>query len=184
MHDSMGSGRSLRLFTVRNDYTRECLWIDADTSLSGPRVALVLDFVAAIRGKPTSRSANSGSEFAGLALERWAHEHEVKHRYIAPGKPPQNAYIESFNGKLHDECVNEHELTNLHHARELIDAYRDDYNPNRPHSPLDGLTPNQLAAKIARALMGMGAPVDKIGPALAPKSSASKQTLTDPALSL
>lgn len=182
VHDRMVSGRSLRLLTVQDDYTRECLWIEADTSLSGPRVARVLDFVASLRGKPTSLITDNGPEFAGLALERWAHEHAVNHRFIAPGKPAQNCYIESFNRKLRDECLNEHEFLNLHHARELIDAYRDDYNLNRPHSALDGLTPSEFAAKIARA--PMGAPEDQTSPALALESSASKPTLIDPALSL
>lgn len=178
----MVSGRSLRLLTVHDDYTRECLWIEADTSLSGPRVARVLDFVTALRGKPASLITDNGPEFAGLALERWAHEHAVNHRFITPGKPSQNGFIESFNGKLRDECLNEHEFLNLHPARELIDAYRDDYNANRPHSALDGLTPSEFAHKIARA--PMGAPGDQIGPALAPTPTVSKPTLIGPALSL
>ncbi|MCM2274395.1 MAG: IS3 family transposase, partial [Candidatus Didemnitutus sp.] len=182
VHDRMVSGRSLRLLTVHDDYTRECLWIEADTSLSGPRVARVLDFVTALRGKPASLITDNGPEFAGLALERWAHEHAVNHRFITPGKPAQNGYIESFNGKLRDECLNEHEFLNLHHARELIDAFRDDYNLNRPHSALDGLTPSEFAAKVAAA--PMGAPVDQLSPALAVRTFSPKPNPTDPVLSL
>jgi len=181
VHDRMANGRSLRLLTVQDDYTRECVWIETDTSLSGPRVTRVLDFVTALRGKPASLITDNGPEFAGLALERWAHEHQVSHRFITPGKPSQNGFIESFNGKLRDECLNEHEFLNLPHARELIDAFRDDYNLNRPHSALDGLTPAEFAAQVARA--PMGAPLDQISPALAPNLTVSKPTSTDPVLS-
>jgi putative transposase len=169
------------LLTVQDDYTRECLWIEADTSLSGPRVARVLDFVVSLRGKPASLITDNGPEFAGLALERWAHEHAVHHRFITPGKPSQNGYIESFNGKLRDECLNETEFLNLRHAREIVEAFREDYNNHRPHSSLDHQTPSEFAAKIARA--PMGAPVDQTGPALAPQSSVCKPTSTSPVLS-
>ena len=150
VHDRLANGRSLRLLTVHDDYTRECLWIEADTSLSGPRVARVLDYVAELRGRPASLITDNGPEFAGLALERWAHDRQVTHRFITPGKPSQNGYIESFNGKLRDECLNENEFINLPHARELIESFREDYNLLRPHSSLGGLTPAEFAAqKIA-----------------------------------
>jgi len=150
VHDRLANGRSLRLLTVHDDYTRECLWIEADTSLSGPRVARVLDYVAELRGRPASLITDNGPEFAGLALERWAHDRQVTHRFITPGKPSQNGYIESFNGKLRDECLNENEFINLPHARELIESFREDYNQLRPHSSLGGLTPAEFAAqKIA-----------------------------------
>ena len=181
VHDRLANGRTLRLLTVHDDYTRECVWIETDTSLSGPRVARVLDFVAAFRGRPSSLITDNGPEFAGLALERWAHDNHVKHRFITPGKPSQNGFIESFNGKLRDECLNEHEFINLAHARELIDAFRDDYNQTRPHSSLDGLTPTEFAAKVAAA--PMGAPVDQLSPALAVRTFSPKPNTTDPALS-
>lgn len=165
VHDRMVNGRTLRLLTVHDDYTRECLWIEADTSLSGPRVARVLDYVAELRGRPRSLITDNGPEFAGLALERWAHDRQVEHRFITPGKPSQNGYIESFNGKLRDECLNEHEFLNLCHARELIESFREDYNQHRPHSSLDGLTPSEFAVQIARA--PMGAPLDPTNPPLA-----------------
>lgn len=87
-------------------------------------------------------------------MERWAHDHQVSHRFITPGKPAQNGFIESFNGKLRDECLNENEFINLNHAREIIEAFREDYNQNRPHSSLGDLTPTEFAAKIARGPMG------------------------------
>lgn len=159
VHDRLANGRALRLLTVHDDYTRECLWIEADTSLSGPRVTRMLDFAAELRDRPASLITDNGPEFAGLALERWSHERQVTHRFITPGKPAQNGYIKSFNGKLRDECLNEHEFLNLHHARELIETFQDDYNQLRPHGSLGDLTPTEFAVKIARA--PMGAPLDQ-----------------------
>ncbi len=154
----MGSGHSLRLLTVHDDYTRECLWIEADTSLSGPRVARVLDFVVSLRGKPASLITDNGPEFAGLALERWSHQHAVAHRFITPGKPSQNGYIESFNGKLRDECLNETEFLNLNHAWDIIDAFREDYNHHRPHSSLGDMTPAEFAQKSREPPWGLRGP--------------------------
>jgi putative transposase len=178
VHDRLANGRSLRLLTVHDDYTRECLWIEADTSLSGPRVTRVLDCVAELRGRPASLITDNGPEFAGLALERWAHDRQVTHRFITPGKPSQNGYIESFNGKLRDECLNEHEFINLRHARELIETFREDYNQLRPHSSLGDQTPAEFAAKIARA--PMGAPVDQPNPSLAVETIIPKPNPTIP----
>jgi putative transposase len=153
LHDRLANGRSLRLLAVHDDYTRECLWIETDISLSGPRVARVLEYLTELRGRPGSLLTDNGPEFAGLALERWAHDHQVHHRFITPGKPAQNGYIESFNGKLRDECLNEHEFITLPHAKELIENFREDYNQLRPHSSLGGLTPAEFAA-AARAPHG------------------------------
>ena len=181
VHDRLANGRSLRLLTIHDDYTRECLWIEADTSLSGPRVARVLDCVAELRGQPASLLSDNGPEFAGLALERWTHDRQVTHRFITPGKPAQNGHIESFNGKLRDECLNEHEFINLPHARELIETFREDYNQLRPHSSLGDLTPAEFAAQIARA--PMGAPVDQPNPSLAVATPTPKPKPTTPGLS-
>ncbi len=180
VHDRLSSGRSLRLLTVHDDYTRECLWIEVDTALSGPRVARVLDYLCELRGCPASVLTDNGPEFAGLALERWAHERQVNHRFITPGNPSQNGYIESFNGKLRDECLNETEFI-LTHARNIIEAFREDYNDTRPHSSLADLTPSEFAAKIARA--PMGAPLDQPNPPLAVETIIRKPTSTNPALS-
>ena len=160
VHDRLVNGRTLRLLTIVDDYTRECLWIEADTSLSGPRVTRVLDCLSELRGRPASLLTDNGPEFAGLALERWSHDRQVQHRFITPGKPSQNAYIESFNGKLRDECLNEHEFLHLGHARDLLESFRDDYNHNRPHSSLGGLAPAEYAArKIAPG--PLGGPLDR-----------------------
>lgn len=101
----------------------------------------VLDYLTELRGRPSSFLTDNGPEFAGLALERWAHDRQVHHRFITPGKPPQNGYIESFNGKLRDECLNETEFLSFSHARDLLEAFREDYNHQRPHSALADLTP-------------------------------------------
>lgn len=149
VHDRLASGRSLRMLTVIDGYTRECLWIEADTSLSGHRVARVLDWLVDLRGRPQSLLTDNGPEFAGLALDRWCQEHHVAHRFIAPGKPTQNAHLESFNGKLRDECLNEHEFINLSHTRELLEAFREDYNHQRPHSSLGKMTPAEFARRAS-----------------------------------
>ena len=99
-----------------------------------------------------------------MALERWAHDRQVEHRFITPGKPSQNGYIESFNGKLRDECLNEHEFINLQRARELIESCREDYNHLRPHSSLAGMTPAEYAARQAAPPWG---PLDQPNPLLA-----------------
>jgi putative transposase len=147
VHDRMESGRALRLLTVVDDHTRECPWIEADTSLSGIRVTRILDQLVELRGRPASLLTDNGPEFTGVALEQWCHDHDVRHCFITPGKPTQNAYVESFNGKLRDECLNENLFVNLSHARELIESFRQDYNEVRPHSSLGGLTPAEYAAR-------------------------------------
>ena len=151
VHDRLVSGRTLRLLTVVDDHTRECLWIEADTSLPGARVARVLDQLVELRGRPTQVLTDNGPEFAGLTLDRWAHRHQVHQRFIDPGKPSQNGHIESFNGKLRDECLNEHEFRDLTHARALLEAFQHDYNHQRPHSSLNNLTPAEYAASKNRA---------------------------------
>jgi len=156
MHDRLINGRALRLLTVVDNYTRECLWLEADTSLPGARVARVLDQLVELRGAPAQLLSDNGPEFAGLVLDRWAHQHQVHHRFIEPGKPAQNGHNESFNGRLRDECLNEHEFRNLDHARDLLEAFQLDYNYQRPHSALNNLTPAEYAAqqKIAHPLGG------------------------------
>jgi putative transposase len=107
VHDRTADGRGLKLLNVVDDYTRECLAIEVDTSIGGQRVAQVLDRVVAARGRPEALLSDNGPEFTGRAMDAWAHERGIKHQFIDPGKPMQNAYVESFNGKLRDECLNE-----------------------------------------------------------------------------
>lgn len=149
--DSLGNGRRFRTLNVVDDFTRECLAIEVDFSLPGIRVVRVLSELLARRGKPDTIVVDNGPEFAGLTLDQWAYEQGVSLRFITPGKPIENAYIESFNGKFRDECLNQHWFYTLRHARVLIGAWRQKYNTFRPHSSLGGLAPEEFAATVAMA---------------------------------
>jgi len=148
--DSLVSGRRIRLLNVVDDCTRQCLAMALDTSLPGLRVARELDRVAFERGGfPDVITVDNGPEFSGQALDAWAYQHHVQLRFIEPGKPVQNAYIESFNGRLRDECLNEHWFTSMGQAQRIVAAWRQDYNGVRPHSALRNLTPNEFAATLS-----------------------------------
>lgn len=139
--DSLSDGRRFRVLCVIDDFSRECLATVVDTSLSGQRVGRELDNIARVRGYPCMVVSDNGTELTSNAILRWQEDRKVEWHYIAPGKPMQNGFVESFNGRLRDECLNEHLFANLRHARDLISAWRDDYNHHRPHMSLDGLTP-------------------------------------------
>ncbi|GEO83055.1 transposase [Pararhodospirillum oryzae] len=141
--DSLASGRRFRILNVIDDFSRECLAMVADTSISGQRVARELDWIAERRGYPCLIVSDNGSELTSNAILKWQEDRHVEWHYIAPGKPMQNGFVESFNGRLRDECLNEHVFGSLRHARSLIAAWRDDYNSNRPHTGLGGLTPHE-----------------------------------------
>lgn len=142
--DSMADGRRFRCLTVVDDFSRESPIIVVDTSLPGQRVAQILDGLGGARGLPKTIVCDNGPEFTGSALDRWAHERGVKLAFIRPGKPVENAFVESFNGKFRDECLNENWFISLRDAQEKIEAWRRDYNCNRPHSSLDNLTPEEF----------------------------------------
>lgn len=145
VHDALYNGRRIRLMTVVDDYTRECLKIVVDTSLSGIRVKRELEQLIEERGKPKSILSDNGTEFTSNAILQWSEERQVNWQYIQPGKPYQNGKIESFNGKLRDECLNEHLFLSLKDAERIIEKWRFEYNYQRPHSALDGKTPNEMA---------------------------------------
>jgi len=145
MSDQLADGRKIRLFNVVDDFTRECLAIEVDTSLSGWRVTRVLDRLVARHGHPKRLVMDNGPEFTGKVLDRWAYEHRVDLAFIEPGKPVQNAYVESFNGTCRNECLNEHWFVSLGDARSTLEAWRIDYNTERPHSSLGGRTPGEFA---------------------------------------
>jgi putative transposase len=149
MTDSLATGRRFRTLNVVDDYTRECLRIEVDTSLGGQRVARVLEELREQRGGPKVIVVDHGPEFTSQALDRWAYQRGVKLHFLAPGKPEQNAYVESFNGKFRDECLNPHWFGDLEEAREEIETWRQDYNQQRPHSALGYRTPEEFAAEIA-----------------------------------
>ncbi|AWL97878.1 MULTISPECIES: IS3 family transposase [Bradyrhizobium] len=143
--DQLTDGRRFRILTVVDDCTRECLALVADTSLSGTRVARELDRLLMERGKPKMVVSDNGSEFTSNAILTWADQSRVAWHYIAPGKPMQNAFIESFNGRLRDELLNETLFTSLAHARVALRCWRTDYNDARPHSRLGWKTPSEFA---------------------------------------
>lgn len=149
--DTLSSGRAFRSFTLVDDFTRECPGIEVDHSLPGERVIRALDQIAEERGAyPGALVCDNGPEFAGQTVDLWAHKNGVSLFFIEPGKPVQNAYIESFNGKLRDECLNENYFTSLADAKATIEAWRKDYNEVRPHSSLGDLTPAEFAMIAAR----------------------------------
>ena len=143
--DTLADGRAFRTLNVVDDFTRECVVIEVDRSLPGLRVARVLERLAATIGLPQTIVVDNGPEFAGRTLDAWAYAHGVTLRFIRPGKPVENAYVESFNGKFRDECLNEHWFLNLVDAKATIEAWRIDYNTVRPHSSLAGCTPQHFA---------------------------------------
>ena len=132
---------------IVDDYSRECPAIEVDTSLGGRRVVSVLDKLAEIRGLPEVITIDNGPEFAGRVLDEWAYRKGVKLSFIRPGKPMENAYIESFNGRFRDECLNTNWFISLAHARQVIEEWRRDYNDARPHSSLEYLAPAVFAAR-------------------------------------
>lgn len=143
--DSIVTGRRFRALTIVDDFSRECPRIEVDTSLGGRRVACVLDQLAEARGLPEVITIDNGPEFDGKVLDEWAYRCGVKLNFIRLGKPIENAYVESFNGRLRDECLNTNWFLSLKHAREIIEDWRRDYNEVRPHSSLKGFTPKEYA---------------------------------------
>ncbi|BAK97551.1 putative transposase orfB for insertion sequence element [Oscillibacter valericigenes Sjm18-20] len=142
-------GSNIRVLTVIDEVTRECLALEVDSSLSGRRVSAVLNRIALFRGLPKEILTDNGSEFTSNVMNAWAYDHKVEHIFTDPGKPMQNGYIESFNGKLRAECLNQHWFQSLSEAREIIENWRLEYNRIRPHSSLDNLTPEEYALKLS-----------------------------------
>ena len=144
--DAFTDGRRFRVLAVIDDYSRECLALVADTSLSGARVARELNAIIARRGgKPKTIVSDNGTEFTSMAILKWCQETKVGWHYIAPGKPMQNGFVESFNGSFRDECLNETLFSSLTDARHHINHWKEDYNVTRPHSSLGNLTPCEYA---------------------------------------
>jgi putative transposase len=143
--DTLSDGGRFRILCVVDDFSRECLALVADTSLSGQRLVRELDGIAAQRGLPVSVVSDNGTELTSVAVLRWSQDRAVAWHYIAPGKPQQNAFVESFNGRLRDECLNETVFTSLRHARAVLAVWKQDYNHVRPHSALGGRTPSSIS---------------------------------------
>jgi putative transposase len=146
--DTLADGRGFRTLNIVDDFTRECMAIEVDRSLPGLRVVRVLERLFDTAGLPDTIVMDNGPEFSGRALDTWAYARGVQLRFIRPGKPIDNAFVESFNGKFRDECLNEHWFASVAEAQRLIEAWRVDYNTVRPHSALHGATPEQFADSL------------------------------------
>jgi putative transposase len=158
MRDMLADGRGFRTLNIVDDGSRECPAIEVDRSIPGARVVRVLDRLKRTWGLPHEIVIDNGPEFIGRALDAWAYANGVVLRFIRPGKPVENAYVESFNGKFRDECLNEHWFTSLAEAQAVIEAWRVDYNTVRPHSALQQHTPaSYAAAACAGPALGWGA---------------------------
>jgi putative transposase len=145
--DGLADGRRIRCLAIVDDCTRECVALEVDTSITGTRVKAVLERLADTRGLPRSITVDHGPEFEGQVLDAWAYRSNVQLSFIRPGKPNENAYIESFNGKFRDECLNEHWFITMAQARRSIESWRIEYNTERPHSSLGDLTPEEFAER-------------------------------------
>lgn len=148
--DSLANGRRLKCLTVADDFSHECVDIAVDYGIGGEYVTRLLDRAALFRGYPGAVRTDNGPEFTSRAFMAWAQAHGVRHILIEPGRPMQNGYIESFNGKFRDECLNDHWFQTLHQARTTISAWRQDYNEVRPHSSIGRMPPARFAERHRR----------------------------------
>lgn len=145
--DELADGRRVKTLTVVDDCSKEAVQIAVDTSMPALYVTRVLDQIKAGRGLPKTIRTDNGPEFAGRTMQAWAARNGVELRFIQPGKPVQNAYIESFNSRFRDECLSQHWFASLSHMRSVIDNWREDYNHHRPHSTLGYVPPAMFAAR-------------------------------------
>ena len=157
MSDTLSSGRRFRTLNIVDDYTRECLAIEVDTSLGGMRVVRVLEQLKQRRGLPRQIRSDNGPEFVSRAVDQWAYEQRLQWHTIQPGRPMENSYVESFNGRFRDECLNENWFSSLADARHNIEQWRQDYNEARPHSSLQYRTPMEFAS------LSVSFDVDEVG---------------------
>jgi putative transposase len=155
MRDNLSNGRTIKVLSVVDEYTRKCFRIEVDTSINGMRVARVLSEIGRFEGLPEIIINDNGPEFISNALDNWAYQRGVKLTFIRPGKPVENAYIESFNGRFRDECLNENWFLTVEHARRIVERWRIDYNTARPHSSLGYLTPEEFSEKVKKFSTGM-----------------------------
>jgi transposase InsO family protein len=148
VHDQLANGRRFRVLTIIDDVTRECLAAIPDTSLSGKRVVREMTALIARRGKPGAIVSDNGTEFTSAAVLAFTEAARLDWRYIAPGKPTQNAFAESFQGRMRDECLNEHLFFSMNHARAIVAGWVHDFNTARPHSAIGYMTPAAYAATL------------------------------------
>jgi len=147
VHDQLVTGRAFRVLTVIDQWSRESVLMEADAALTGQSVVDALEALSAHRPLPKAITVDHGTEFTSKALDEWAYRRGVQLDFIRPGKPVENAFIESFNGRLRDECLNVYSFVSIAHAQELIEGWRCDYNDRRPHGALGHLTPSEYATQ-------------------------------------
>lgn len=150
IQDSIAGGRKFRTLSVVDTYSRECLTVETDTSLPGHRAVRVLERLGELKGLPESIRVDNGPEFISKALNEWAYRKGVKLDFIRPGKPVENAYVESFHSRFRDECLNEHYFLGLQEAKDVIEMWRLEYNGFRPHSALNYQTPKEFLERYEK----------------------------------
>lgn len=156
VHDSCTNGTKVKVLTIVDDFTRSCPGLFTQASIPGRKVTDFIDQQAIIHGYPGSIRVDNGPEFKGQHFQQWAEQREIYIDYIEPGKPTDNAFVESFNGKFRDECLNEHWFLNLKQAQEVIDNWRIEYNEVRPHSSLGNKTPYEFVKEHQTMLQNQG----------------------------
>lgn len=159
IQDSLWSGRRFRTLSIVDTYTRECMTVEADTSLPGFRAVRILERIVELKGLPSSIRVDNGPEFISKVLDEWAYRNGVKLDFIRPGKPVENAYVESFHGKFRDECLNENYFSDIHEARSKIEEWRIEYNTFRPHSSLDYKTPEEFLRQCEQESLNQKTPL-------------------------
>jgi len=158
IQDSLWSGRKFRTLSIVDTYTRECMSVEADTSLPGYRAVRILERLVDLKGFPNSIRVDNGPEFISKVLDEWAYRNGVKLDFIRPGKPVENAYVESFHGRFRDECLNENYFSDMQEAKNKIEGWRIEYNTFRPHSSLDYKTPEEFLRQCEQENLNQNAP--------------------------
>ncbi|MGH8436727.1 MAG: IS3 family transposase, partial [Pseudomonas sp.] len=147
VHDQLHNGRKFRVLTVIDKWSRESVLLETSFSLTGQRVVDALQALSQTRSLPKTISIDNGTEFTSKTFDEWAWQHGIQLDFSRPGTPTDNGFIESFNGRLRDECLNANEFVSIDDARDRIEAWRQDYNDFRPHSSLGNLTPSEFAQR-------------------------------------
>jgi len=154
IHDISDNGRRFRILTIIDQYTRECPMIRADVCLTADKVIKSLEYLKDVRGLPKAITVDNGSEFTSKAMDAWAYRNNVQLDFIRPGRPMENGFIESFNGKLRDELLNTEVFFSLLYAQPKLEKWRIDYNCKRPHQSLENITPNEFAKQKCKLVSG------------------------------
>ncbi len=179
VHDALATGRTVRVLSIMDNFTRECLALETDTSFASQRVTRVLDGVIERRSRPAALRMDNGPELTSRHFLAWCLERKITMNHIQPGKPMQNGHVESFNGRLRDECLNTHWFRNLNDARRKIALWRSDYNAARPHSSLDYRTPDEFVKQWERPSSSFGEVPQPEPPVKASQAARARAAVTD-----